>query len=396
MSEKEIPIPQIPAAAWQDDSAIIPRERSLMIAWWIALIAAVAFITISIVFLPDPYREIGRFVADGVVVTFQITIVSMTFALIIGLITGLGRTSQIQWINTLASLYVEVIRGIPLLVQLFWIYYALARVVQLGPNVSAVLGLTICYGAYIGETFRAGIQSIPKGQMEAARALGLTRGQAMRHVIVPQAVRTVLPPVGNEFIAMLKDSSLVSVLAISDLLRRGREYASRTFAYFETYTFVALVYLLITLIFSRVVYYIEVGMSRREERLIVVPLMHRLAATMVDLVVLDFIGLPIYGIIRLIAPSPSLAALSTLLVMAVVAFTYLVIFWTRFGRTPGMMAVGLQLIQTDGRRPTVGQALQRLAVTVLPVPGFSLLWTLDRLGGRPLQDRLTHTTVVTS
>jgi polar amino acid transport system permease protein len=375
---------------WQDDSAAIPRERSLMIAWYIAVVTALAFVLGVVLFVPDPYREIIRFIGDGLIVTFQMTIVSMTFALILGLFAGLGRTSRIPLINTISSLYVEVIRGIPLLVQLFWIYYALARVVRLGPNVSAILGLTVCYGAYIGETFRAGIQSIPKGQMEAARALGLTRTQAMRHVIVPQAIRIVLPPVGNEFIAMLKDSSLVSVLAISDMLRRAREYASRTFAYFESYTLVALVYLVMTLVFSRVVFYIELGMSR-QSKAAPVTVMHRLAGTVVDLVVLDFIGLPIFAIVRLAMADPTAAALITLGIMAGVGLIYVLFFWTRLGRTPGMMAVGLRLASSQSERPTLGQALKRLAIVVLPVPGFSLLWGLEALGGRPLQDRLTDT-----
>ena len=173
---------------WQDDSAAIPRERNLVVAWWIALIAALALIVGAVVFKPHPYAELLAFIGDGLVVTFQITIISMTLSLVLGLVAGLGRTSRTPAINVLASLYVEVIRGIPLLAQLFWIYYALARFVRLGPNISAVVGLTVCYGAYIGETLRAGIQSIPKGQMEAARSLGLSRAQAMRHVVIPQAV----------------------------------------------------------------------------------------------------------------------------------------------------------------------------------------------------------------
>jgi polar amino acid transport system permease protein len=114
----------------------------------------------------------------------------------------------------------------------------------------------------MGEIFRAGIQSIPKGQMEAALALGLTRSQAMRRIIIPQTLRMILPPVGNEFIALLKDSSLVSILAVSDLLRRGREFASTSFQYFETYTMVALVYLVMTLFFSRLVGLMEERMTR--------------------------------------------------------------------------------------------------------------------------------------
>ncbi len=377
-------------SAWQDDSAIIPRERSLVIAWWIAIGIAVVFVAGSVLFQPDPYAEILRFIGDGLVVTFQLTVVSMTFALILGLFAGLGRTARSQLINTVASLYVEMIRGIPLLVQLFWIYYAFSRFIRLGPNLSAVLGLTICYGAYIGETFRAGIQSIPKGQMEAARALGLNRTQAMRHVIVPQAIRVVLPPVGNEFIAMLKDSSLVSVLAISDMLRRGREYASRTFAYFETYTLVALVYLLVTLIFSRVVFYIEQGMSRQRKE-VPATLMHRLSATILDLVILDFIGLPVFALVPLIAPTSSLASF---VLMGLIGLIYVLGFWTRSGRTPGMMAVGLRLVTRDGGTPTLGQALGRLLVSLLPMPGLSLVWAWRPLGGRPLQDRISHTYVV--
>jgi polar amino acid transport system permease protein len=121
----------------------------------------------------------------------------------------------------------------------------------------AILGMTVCYGAYMSEIYRAGIQSIPKGQMEAARSLGMTRFQAMRHIILPQAIRVVLPPVGNEFIALLKDSSLVSVVAVTDLTRRGREYMSTHFNPIETWTMVALIYLVMTLLSARGVAWIE-------------------------------------------------------------------------------------------------------------------------------------------
>ncbi len=382
-----------PADLFQDDSAAIPREHSLVVAWWIALGAAVMFILGAVVLRPAPYAEISRFIGDGLIVTFQITIVSMTFALVLGLFTGLGRTARSSFINTLASLYVEIIRGIPLLVQLFWIYYALARFVRLGPHVSAVLGLTICYGAYIGETFRAGIQSIPQGQMEAARALGLSRTQAMRHVIIPQAVRIVLPPVGNEFIAMLKDSSLVSVLAIADMLRRAREYASRTFDYFESYTLVALVYLLVTLIFSRVVFYIEQGMSR-ERRDYPVTVMHRLAGVVIDFVILDLIGLPLFALVQLaMVDSPATVPVS-LALMAAIALGYILFFWTKTGSTPGMMAVGLQVITAQGVPPRLPLAFKRLLLAVLPVPGFGLAFSHPALGRSALQDRWTATRVV--
>jgi polar amino acid transport system permease protein len=125
------------------------------------------------------------------------------------------------------------------------------------PSVAAVMGLTICYGAYMSEIYRAGIESIPKGQMEAARSLGMSYFQAMRYIILPQAVRVILPPIGNEFIALLKDSALVSVLAVSDLTRRGREYMARTFESLETWAVVALVYLVLTLFLARIVAIIE-------------------------------------------------------------------------------------------------------------------------------------------
>jgi polar amino acid transport system permease protein len=381
----------------QDDSAAIPRDYNLKVAWAVAIILAVLIIVLCVILKPDPFAEILTFIADGLVVTFQITIVSMTFALILGLIAGLGRTAERSWLNIISSLYVEIIRGIPLLAQLFWIYYALSRFIRLGPNISAVLGLTICYGAYIGETFRGGIQSISKGQMEAARALGLSRGQAMRYVIIPQAIRVVLPPIGNEFIAMLKDSSLVSVLAISDMLRRGREYASRTFAYFETYTLVALIYLLVTLIFSRVVYYIEQGMSR-ENKDKPVTLMHRLAGNIVDLVVIDFITLPLYGIVQAISVNfervPVWLAITGISLAILITIVYLLLFWTRIGRTPGMTAVGLRLVDKAGQKPSLKQAFTRFLTSTLPIPGLAWLGLLSTLGGRPFQDRLSATTVI--
>ncbi|MFH1090006.1 MAG: amino acid ABC transporter permease, partial [Pseudomonadota bacterium] len=186
--------------------------------------------------------------------------------LVIGLFTGLGRISRRRWINLVASTYVEVVRGIPLLVQLFYIYYALAQFVQVPAMLAAIFAMSVCYGAYMGEVFRAGIEAIEKGQTEAALSLGFNRTQAMFYVVLPQAWRTILPPVGNEFIALLKDTSLVSILAVADLLRRGREYASTTFNYFETYTMVAVIYLIITLILSKLVSMMEDRLGYYERR----------------------------------------------------------------------------------------------------------------------------------
>jgi polar amino acid transport system permease protein len=237
------------------DGTLIPEkgEKAVFSAWKISFFGAIALLIALPFISPDPYRRILLFLPDGILKTFQVTIYSIVCATIVGLLAGLGRISRITIINRIATVYVEVIRGIPLLVQLFYIYYALAKLVAVPDIAAAIIAMTVCYGAYMGEIFRAGIQSIPKGQMEAALALGLSRTQAFVKVILPQTIRIVLPPIGNEFIALLKDSSLVSILAVSDLLRRGREFASKTFTYFETYTVVALVYLVLTLFFSRLV-----------------------------------------------------------------------------------------------------------------------------------------------
>ena len=246
------------------DGALIPdkAERSVFSAWRISFTGAIVLLILLPIISPDPYWDVMRFVPDGVLRTFQVTVFSIIIALVIGLITGLGRISRITIINRIATVYVEVIRGIPLLVQLFYIYYAMGQLIQVPRLIAAITAMSVCYGAYMGEIFRAGIQSIPKGQMEAALALGMSRGQAIRKVILPQTFKVILPPVGNEFIALLKDSSLVSILAVSDLLRRGREFASTSFRYFEAYTVVALVYLVLTLFFSKVVAIMEERLER--------------------------------------------------------------------------------------------------------------------------------------
>ena len=212
------------------------------------------------------YRDFFFFMPDGLAVTFQITIYSIGVALVLGIITGLCRISKIRIVNFSASVYVEVVRGIPLLVQLFYIYYAIGHLVTVPPMVTAVSAIGFCYGAYMGEVVRSGIEAIDRGQREAAMSLGLTPFQAMIHVILPQAIRTILPPIGNEFIAMLKDSSMVSIVAVPDIMRRAREFASTSFAYFEAYTTVTLVYLFMTLLLSKLVSITEIHMGKNERR----------------------------------------------------------------------------------------------------------------------------------
>ncbi|MGD1822442.1 MAG: amino acid ABC transporter permease [Pleomorphochaeta sp.] len=245
------------------DGVLIPNKNNgkLMNSWRITFYFALITLLSLIIFVPDPYREIFFVCIQGAPVTFQCTIFAIIGAVIIGTFTGLGSVSKHSIVNMISGVYVELIRGIPLLVQLIFIYYALGRFFSLSGITAAVISLAICFGAYMGEIVRAGIQAIPKGQMEAAIALGMSRYQAFRYVILPQTLKVVLPAVGNEFISMLKDSSLVSVIALSDILRRGKEYISRTFLSLETMLIVALIYLVITLILSRLVGKLEERMN---------------------------------------------------------------------------------------------------------------------------------------
>ncbi len=254
--------------------AYLPGAESItrIDPWW-GLVVLVVGLTVTLVTVrADPFWRILLFVRDGVAVTAFITVSAFMFTLIAGMIGGLGRLSRNPVIHGVATLYVEIVRGIPLLVQLIWWYFAFPVVVQgIGRwlNIAAianyqsnaiftaVTGLTVCYGAYMSEIYRAGIQSVPKDQAEAARSLGMTHFQSMRHVILPQAVRMVLPPVGNEFIALLKDSCLVSVVAVADLTRRGREFMAVHFNPIEVWTMVALLYLIMTLFLARLVSWVE-------------------------------------------------------------------------------------------------------------------------------------------
>ena len=246
------------------DGVLIPNKsnnhvfNSWRITFWLALV----ILSSLIIFKPEPYRLIFLFIIRGAPTTFQVTIMAIIGAIFIGLFTGLGAVSKSRIVNMISGVYVEFIRGIPLLVQLIFIYYAMGRLFRIEGLIAAVIALSICFGAYMGEIIRAGIQAVPKGQMEAAIALGLSRGQALRYVILPQTVKVILPAIGNEFISMLKDSSLVSAIALSDILRKGREYISRTFLSLETMLVVALVYLVITLILSRLVGILEERLHR--------------------------------------------------------------------------------------------------------------------------------------
>lgn len=206
------------------------------------------------------HRQLGPLM-HGLWTTIWISAVASVFALFIGLFTGLARVSDNFTMNGLASVYVECIRGTPLLVQIFIAYFFLGTVFDLSRNVCGIGALALFAGAYTAEIVRAGIQAIPKGQMEAARSLGLSLPQAMIDIILPQAFKKILPPLSGQYISLVKDSSLVSVIAITDLTKSGREIITSTFATFEVWLVVAAMYLIITSVLSQLVYYIERRMA---------------------------------------------------------------------------------------------------------------------------------------
>lgn len=195
----------------------------------------------------------------GAGVTIKITALSVALGVVIGLFVGIARISRIKLLRVLAAIYVDFFRGTPLLVQIFLVYFALPVITgqRVDPFVAAIGSCGINSGAYVAEIFRAGIQSIDKGQMEAGRSLGMTWVQTMRYIIVPQAFKRVIPPLGNEFIALLKDSSLVSVIGFEELTRRGQLIIAKTYGSLEIWLSVAIIYLAMTLTISRFVAYLE-------------------------------------------------------------------------------------------------------------------------------------------
>ena len=260
-----------------DDLSSKKRIRDL--PWWFFAIVLIAVYVFYIINTNQDYNDTFNFIKIGLAVTVKTTLISFGIAILFGLLAGLGRISKSLVLNNLSRLYVELIRGIPILVLIFFI--ALVGVPSLvdsmnnlgfwlsdrgleflgkiftaitnqdiSMNARAISALSFTYGAYLAEIFRAGIQSIVKGQMEAARSLGMSYGQSMRYVILPQAIRNVLPALGNDFVAMVKDSSLVSVLAVRDITQVSRLYAGTTFRFREAYIILAVMYLTMTVILS--------------------------------------------------------------------------------------------------------------------------------------------------
>ncbi|OJX48168.1 MAG: amino acid ABC transporter [Chloroflexi bacterium 44-23] len=269
------------------------RQKLKDFPWWFVALLMIIFSSYVLIAINPKYKDAFLFIRIGLSTTITTTLSAFFIALIIGLITGLGRISQSVFFRNLATLYVEFIRGVPMLVLIFFIAFAGVPGVVDGLNVighwlqsigvnflaaplitlenknidmtvRAVIALSVTYGAFLAEIFRAGIQSIGYGQMEAARSQGMSFWQAMYYIILPQAIRNVLPALGNDFVAMLKDTSLVSVLAVRDITQVARLYAGRSFRYEETYTTLVIMYLSMTVILSLLVKYLERRYHRSE------------------------------------------------------------------------------------------------------------------------------------
>ncbi len=237
--------------------------------YWLLVAATIGLYLAYRVATDELYTQVITIVSKGVWVTIFVTVVTFLIASAFGLLLAVGSLSRFLVFRQLARFYIEIVRGIPILVLLFYIAFVAApglvvainwvieplgfdamRTRDLSMMWKAILALTIGYSAFIAEVFRAGIQSVDVGQIEAAKALGLNGWQRFRHIIFPQAVRTIMPPLGNDFIALIKDSSLVSVLGVADITQLGKIYAAGSFRFFETYNIVAYVYLLMTVTLS--------------------------------------------------------------------------------------------------------------------------------------------------
>ena len=262
-------------------SRLLPvTDRLSRLPYWLLVALLLAVIMFWVVVSNTNYRIIFDAVRQGMWTTIYVSVISYVLAILLGLVLALMRVYHSRLTQEVSSLFVEVVRGIPMLVLLYFISFvgapALVNVAnwlatplidagvmaeisirQVNFTARAILALSIGYGAFISEIFRAGIESIEKEQREAAQVAGATYRQTMRYILLPQAVRNILPALGNELIAILKDSALVSVLGVQDITQLGKVYSASTFRFFETYSIVALLYLMMTLGLAMLVRWLE-------------------------------------------------------------------------------------------------------------------------------------------
>jgi polar amino acid transport system permease protein len=257
--------------------------------WWLVAVGLIGLWLGYVIITNDIYAQVFDKVTNGIAITIFVTVIGFSCASLIGLGLAVMSLSRFIWLRQIARFYIEVIRGLPILVLLFFIAFAAAPGLVLAANIvtaplqaaglldaitirdfsllaRAVFALMIGYSAFIAEIFRAGIQAVDKGQIEAAKALGLSGWQRFRLIVFPQAIRTILPPLGNDFVAMVKDSSLVSVLGVADITQLAKVYAAGSFRYLETYSIAAYVYLILTIGLSLMLRAFEKRLRQTEMR----------------------------------------------------------------------------------------------------------------------------------
>jgi polar amino acid transport system permease protein len=262
-----------------------PSRRRREFPLWLLALLLLGVLVLWLIANNADYAEIGIVLVRGIGTTLWVTFVAFTLACIVGLIVALARTSPVYLLRQIATFYVELIRGIPILVFLFYVAFVGAPWLVVAVNFvlipftaagwaepltireldftwRAVFALTVCYSSFIAEIFRAGIEAVDRGQIEAARALGLKPRHVFRFIIAPQALRTILPPLGNDFVSMIKDSALVSALGVQDITQIGKVYAASTFKFFETYNVIAFLYLTMTISLSLLVRLLENYLKR--------------------------------------------------------------------------------------------------------------------------------------
>lgn len=255
-------------------------QRGFQIPYWLLAAILLAVLVMWNIVADQGYQTIFWALMRGVTTTIYVTVIAFTLAVALGLLMAILRLSPIRLVRECATFYIEIVRGIPMLVLLFYIAFVGApwfvdffnwvtgplqaqglmgemTVRMFDFTWRAIIALTISYSAFLAEIFRAGIEAVDRGQIEAARALGLSRKHIFRFIVAPQAMRLILPPLGNELVAMIKDSALVSALGVQDITQLGKVYSASTFKFFETYNVVAFLYLVMTISLTLVVRWLE-------------------------------------------------------------------------------------------------------------------------------------------
>jgi polar amino acid transport system permease protein len=268
---------------------LLPVASLSRLPYWLLVVMLLGVLAVWSVVREEDYRVIFRAVSRGIGTTLYVSVIAYAAAAAVGLLFGLMRASHRRVLREAASVYIEVVRGVPMLVILYYVAFvaAPALVVLINrlaePLIAAgwlqplsvrridfvwraIIALTVGYSAFLAEIFRAGIEAVPRGQLEAALSLGMSRRQAMLRVVLPQAARTVLPPLGNDFVAMIKDSALVSVLGVQDITQQAKVYSASSFRFFETYNTVAFLYLVLTISLSLLVRGLERRLRRHVDR----------------------------------------------------------------------------------------------------------------------------------